>query len=94
MVPYPRKAAQEATDNALQNLPAGNRPPSVTVEALNGVPTEELLKAAGDADMVVVGSRGAGGFTRLLLGSVSSQIVHHAHCPVVIIPADRDHEGG
>ncbi len=83
--------AQEATDKALAQ--AGDvRPESVTVRAISGVPAEELVAASGDADMMVVGSRGTGGFARLLLGSVSSQLVHHAHCPVVVIPAEDRHQ--
>jgi nucleotide-binding universal stress UspA family protein len=81
-----RQAARKETDEALQRL--GGSIPQVTVQAASGIPAEELLSAAKDADLVVVGSRGAGGFARLLLGSVSSQVAHHAHCPVVIIPAD------
>jgi len=83
------KKVQEEADSAIEQLGAGARPPSVTVKAINGIPTVELLKAAEGADMIVLGSRGAGGFAKLMLGSVSSQIVHHAHCPVVIIPGDR-----
>lgn len=56
------------------------------IRVVAGVPAEELLKAGEDADLVVVGSRGVGGFSRLLLGSVSSQVVQHATCPVVVIP--------
>jgi nucleotide-binding universal stress UspA family protein len=59
---------------------------SVTVEpvAIAGPPASVLVDAARDADMLVVGSRGHGGFTALLLGSVSQQLAHHAPCPLVI----------
>jgi len=85
-----REAAQDATDKALAH--AGDaRPKGVTVEAFGGIPAEELVNASKDADLIVVGSRGAGGFARLLLGSVGNQVVHHAHCPIVIIPAEERH---
>ena len=49
-------------------------------------PARVLLEIAKGADLLVVGSRGLGGFTGLLMGSVSAQVVHHAPCPVVVIP--------
>lgn len=81
-----RELAQKQTDKVLADLE--DRPPSVTVTVASGLPAEELLSAAKDADLLVVGSRGAGGFARLVMGAVSSQVAHHSRCPVVIIPAD------
>lgn len=83
-----REAAQAETDEVLAGL-GGSRPESVTVRAVHGIPAEELIEASRDADMVVVGERGAGGFERLVMGSVSTQVAHHAHCPVVIIPREN-----
>jgi nucleotide-binding universal stress UspA family protein len=50
---------------------------------------QALLDAAEGADLVVVGSRGLGGFSGALLGSVSQHVVHHATCPVVVIRGSR-----
>lgn len=85
---HARKVAQEETDSVLDEFAPESRPPAVTVEAVTGIPAEEILAWGKDADMIVVGSRGAGGFKKLLLGSVSVQVAHHAHVPVVVIPAD------
>jgi nucleotide-binding universal stress UspA family protein len=64
----------------------GETAPEVTVTAVLGDPAEELVNASRDADLLVVGSRGGGGFARLLMGSVSSRVLHHAVCPVVVVP--------
>jgi nucleotide-binding universal stress UspA family protein len=83
-----RTAAQDLIAKATAELGEAT-PPSVTLRAVFGLPAEKLIEASEDADLVVVGSRGSGGFTRLLLGSVSAQVAHHAHCPVVIVPGER-----
>jgi nucleotide-binding universal stress UspA family protein len=84
-----RKTAQEETDSVLEKIGHESRPSSVTVRAATGLPAEALLEAAADADMLVVGCRGAGGFKRLPMGSVSTQVTHHAPCPVVVIPDEN-----
>ncbi len=83
-----RKAVQEAVDTTAAQL-GGAAPPQITVQALIGQPAPQLIEATKDADLLVVGSRGTGGFARLLLGSVSTQVAEHAHCPVTIVPHDR-----
>jgi nucleotide-binding universal stress UspA family protein len=60
--------------------------PAVEPILVSDSPARALLDAAKGATLLVVGSRGRGGFSGLLLGSVSQQVVHHAPCPVVVIP--------
>jgi nucleotide-binding universal stress UspA family protein len=80
-----RDAAQAETDKVLAGLD-GPHPESVTVTAVHGFVVDEIIKAVSGADLLVLGSRGAGGFTRLLMGSVCFQVAQHAPCPVTIVP--------
>ena len=87
---HARKIAQDETDDVLGTLAEDARPPERSrCWVVPGLPAEAILGVAKDADMIVVGSRGAGGFRKLLLGSVASQVTHHARCPVVVIPAEE-----
>lgn len=72
-------------------------PDDLEVEArvqLDERPAFVLITAAADAELLVVGSRGRGGFKGLLLGSVSTACVHHAPCPVVVVPQPAGDESG
>jgi nucleotide-binding universal stress UspA family protein len=80
-----RIRAQQVADDA--RAAVKSLQPSVDADAVavEGRPAEVLLEEAENAALVVVGSRGLGGFKSLLLGSVSQQVVHHASCPVVVV---------
>ncbi|HLQ57475.1 MAG TPA: universal stress protein [Streptosporangiaceae bacterium] len=82
-----REAAEAAAQEAAGRLAA--QPASVITRAVSGLPAMELINASHDADLVVVGSRGGGGFGSLLMGSVSNQVVNHAACPVVVVRSQR-----
>ena len=62
------------------------RPAGTVLHVVNDLPARAVLEVAEGAWLVVLGSRGLGGFKGLLLGSVSQQVVHHAPCPVLIVP--------
>jgi nucleotide-binding universal stress UspA family protein len=82
---------QRAAEQVLQDMVAAADTTGVAVEAVAvpGPPSAAILEAAAGADLVVVGSRGRGGFAGLLLGSVGRQVAAHAPCPVVVVPSHR-----
>jgi len=83
-----RQAAMDAIAKAAAELGESSAVP-VTVRAVSGIPAQELMKASADTDLLVVGARGHSGITHLFLGSVSTAMLHHAHCPVAVIPSAK-----
>jgi|SRR5215472_5517797 len=85
-----RLKVKQAIQEAVDKVTAGRSGlPSAAVQAVSGLPADELVKASADADLLVLGDRGHGGFARLMMGSVSVQVSQHALCPVVIVPGER-----
>jgi nucleotide-binding universal stress UspA family protein len=70
-----RKGAGDGDDDGVE----------VHAHLIEGSPTEVILRESKDADLIVVGSRGRGGFLSLMLGSVAHQVSNHATCPVVVV---------
>ena len=84
------QAAAEAALESSVSQAMGKSDVKIEQRVVQGAPAAVLVEESRDADLLVVGSRGHGGFTQLLLGSVSQQCAHHSECPVVIVRAKRE----
>jgi nucleotide-binding universal stress UspA family protein len=84
-----RHFIEQARTTVNANL-GGSEPPEIHIEMVYSSVVSALIDASKDAWMIVAGSEGLGALGRLLLGSVTSALVHHAHCPVAVIHADED----
>jgi nucleotide-binding universal stress UspA family protein len=83
------QAGREVLDAALADVsPTGSPAPEVEQVLVSGPAPTALLAAATDADLVVLGGPPSTGLARLTVGSVARQVIHHAPCPVVVVPAD------
>jgi nucleotide-binding universal stress UspA family protein len=85
------KAADEVLTDAISAAVESSSDVRVNAQVKEGNAAQVLLDAAAGADLLVVGSRGHGGFAEALLGSVSQHCVHHAPCAVVIVRGDGAH---
>lgn len=90
-----RDTALADVDRTVEELRREVGGPYVEVEVVaeQGRPAEVLLEASKNAGLLVVGSRGSGLWGRLTLGSTSTEVVHHAHIPVMVVPAAPAEEG-
>jgi nucleotide-binding universal stress UspA family protein len=75
---------QRTLDIAIKEAGLGDRP-DVQAVVLQGVPAHVLVDASRQAQLLVVGTRGHGGFVGLLLGSTSAYVIAHAACPVLVV---------
>lgn len=85
-----QRAAEEDAKEAVARVAQDDETVPVETTVQRGHPAEVLLAASEGADLLVVGSLGHGGFSGMLLGSVSNHLVHHANCPVVIVKPAAD----
>jgi nucleotide-binding universal stress UspA family protein len=81
----PDETAKEILSNTLDSVFGKGRPAGLRGSISQGHATFVLLDASEKAEMLIVGSRGLGGFSGLLVGSVSSACAEHAKCPVLVV---------
>ncbi|WP_028267026.1 universal stress protein [Arthrobacter sp. MA-N2] len=81
------ESAGQVLKESLEKVFGPDLPDNVVSRVVRGHARESLIEASREADMVVLGRRGHGGFGGLLVGSVSSACVAHAHCPVLVVHA-------
>jgi nucleotide-binding universal stress UspA family protein len=84
-----RRAAEDQLEKATLELERETDGIKLERQVVQGRAGDVLIDAVSPDDLLVVGSRGHGGFADLLLGSVSQQCVHHARCPVVVVHASK-----
>jgi nucleotide-binding universal stress UspA family protein len=85
-----RRAAEAALEATLREVAADGSGVEIERHVVEGMPAAVLVEESRDAELLVVGSRGRGGFAALLLGSVSQQCAHHAACPLVIVHGRKE----
>lgn len=85
----PEEDAREILHAAVAEAFPGGEPDDLTRSVVVGPAARALISASEHATMLVTGSRGRGGFTGLLLGSVSTACAQHARCPALIVPRPR-----
>jgi len=92
VMPYPGEELASAAETVLHDMLScvedEAQGVTITARAVESPPAFALTEAGKDADLIVVGRRGHGGFLGLLLGSVAQQVASHATCPVVLVPVE------
>ena len=85
----PQREMANVLEDAVSATFGDQRPPGMQLRVLEGGAAKVLLDVSAGAMMLVVGSRGHGGFTGLLLGSVSANVAEHSSCPVFVVHGDE-----
>lgn len=92
MTEWQQENGQDVVDDALKTLSANlgeSTPPEIHTQMVYSGVLPALIEASKDASMIVVGNQGMGALGRLLLGSVTTGLIHHARCPVAVIHTDE-----